>query len=211
MKARLQQLLLICGILAPALYIGTDIVAANLLFPGYSYTAKQVSELSAIGSPTRALWNVMGLIYMLLLVAFGIGVLRSGKKVSLRITGILILASALIGLLWAFAPMHQRGTVSVSVDIWHIVFAALQVLTLVLIMSFGAAAMGKNFRIYSVLNILLMLAFGAYTGTAVSAIAAGQPTPWMGLVERVSVYSPMVWLIVFAIVLQKTDSQGLNA
>lgn len=41
--------LLICGIASSALHICTDILAATVLYPGYSYTAQQVSELSAIG------------------------------------------------------------------------------------------------------------------------------------------------------------------
>ena len=45
--------LLICGVVAAPFFILTDIVAATLVYPGYDYSAQQVSELSAIGAPSR--------------------------------------------------------------------------------------------------------------------------------------------------------------
>jgi hypothetical protein len=50
----LRNLLLICGILSSLLYVGTDILAGTL-WEGYSFTSQAVSELSAIGAPTRPL------------------------------------------------------------------------------------------------------------------------------------------------------------
>ena len=48
----ITRLLLICGTLAAPFFILTDVVAATLLYPGYDYSAQQVSELSAIGAPS---------------------------------------------------------------------------------------------------------------------------------------------------------------
>jgi hypothetical protein len=47
--------------------------------------------------------------------------------------------------------------------------------------------------------------------TQVTAIAANQPTPWMGLVERVSVYAPMLWLAVFSVLLLRRKHPGMPA
>jgi len=203
----LERVLLICGILASLLYICTDIVAATMLYPGYSYTSQQVSELSAIGAPTRPLWVAMSSVYAPLVIAFGIGVLISaGPKRSLRVTGSLLVAFGAISLLWVlFAPMHMRGTVALAsgsvTDSMHLVFAGVQILVMVLFIAFGAVALGRAFRLYSVGTIVAMLVAGAVVSTQAAAIAAGQPTPWMGLVERVSVYSPMLWVAVLAITL----------
>jgi hypothetical protein len=49
----LRKILLVCGILAALLYVGSDILAA-MRWEGYSYTAQTVSELRAVGAPTRA-------------------------------------------------------------------------------------------------------------------------------------------------------------
>ena len=200
------RLLLKCGILSSLLYIGTDI-SASWVYEGYSYTSQQVSELSAIGAPTRTLWIAMSFVWAPLVIAFGIGILFTVPKRSLRLTGILLAIYAVIGLLWNFAPMHQRGTVELSGDIMHIIFAGVQVLLILLFIILGSGAGGIGFRIYSIVTIAALLVFGAWTGTQASAIAAGQPTPWMGIIERVNVYSSMIWVLVFAIILLKSEKR----
>lgn len=148
-----------------------------------------------------------------MVVAFGIGVwLAARSKRFLRVTAVLLIAFAIIGLFWP--PMHQRGTIgspSASLtDILHIAFAGLQVLIMALFIAFGSSALGSGFRIYSILTIAAMLICGAVVGRQVSSIAAGRPTPWMGLVERVSVYSPLLWIAILAAILlhaQRTQAQ----
>lgn len=196
------RVLLICGVMSSVLYIGTDILAAAL-WKGYSYTSQQVSELSAIGAPTRPLWIAMSIVFALLVFAFGTGVwLSAGQRRPLRVTAILLVAFGIIAVLWVLlAPMHLRGTVALATDVPHIVFAGVQLLVMVLFMAFGSGVHGKGFRIYSVATIVAMLGFGAVPSTQIQAIAAGQPTPWMGAVERVSVYLPILWVLVFAVVL----------
>jgi hypothetical protein len=75
------------------------------------------------------------------------------------------------------------------------------VVLIVAIIGFGAAAMGTRFRIFSGIVVLLILAAGGIVSTSIEAIAANRPTPWMGLLERVSVYGPLLWMAVLALVL----------
>jgi uncharacterized membrane protein SirB2 len=196
--------LLICGIVSSVLYIGTDMLLA-MTSHGYSYTGQAISELSAIGAPTRPAWLAMTFLYVPLLVAFGTGVLRSaGEKRSLRITGILIIVWGAVGLLWLPFPMHMRGAEFSITDTMHLVMSGVTVILITLFISFGSGARGKWFRLYSILTILAMWGFGAFVGMQAPRVAAGLPTPWMGAMERVSVYSPMLWLIVLAAVLLRT-------
>jgi len=46
-----------------------------------------------------------------------------------------------------------------------------------------------------------MLAFGGYVGMQAPKVAAQLPTPWMGIMERIGVFSPMIWVMVLAIFL----------
>ena len=206
LSKKITRILLIGGMLSSLLYIGTDILA-SCLYEGYSYSSQQISELSAIGAPTQHLWITMSFIWAPLVIAFGIGILQlSGPKRLVRMTGVLMAIYGIIGLLWNFAPMHQRGTVELTGDTLHIIFAGLQVLMIILFIILGSGADGTGFRIYSILTLIALLVFGAWTGTAVSAIAEGQSTPWMGIIERVNVYLSMVWVFVFAVVLLKSDN-----
>jgi Protein of unknown function (DUF998) len=65
---------------------------------GYSSATQTVSELSAIGTPTRTLWVPLGIAYSLLAMAFGWGIWESaGRNRRLRIVGGLMVVSGIIG------------------------------------------------------------------------------------------------------------------
>jgi len=104
--------------------------------------------------------------------------------------------------------MHQRGTVELGEDSLHIIFAAAQVLMILSFILLGSRADGTGFRIYSYVTILALLVFGAWTATQASAIAEGQPTPWMGIIERVNVYSSTLWVLVFAVMLLRFEKRN---
>lgn len=171
-----------------------------------------MSELSAIGAPSRDFWTAMGYPYAALTLAFAIGVWRAAAgRLSLRIAAVLIGIFAVNGLIWGLvAPMHMRGTGFTGTDTLHIAFAASAVALLLVFMIAGAAALGRGFRLFTAVAVIAMLAAGAVVSTAIPAIAAGEPTPWMGLVERVSVFAPMVWMGVFAVVLMRERTGGLT-
>lgn len=201
-----RKILLVCGIMSTLLYIGTDI-ALSMSLEGYSYADQAVSELSAIGAPTRQFWLAMGYLYNPLLIAFGIGVwLSAGGKRSLRVTGILLVAWGIVGFLWIPFPMSQRGIEERTfTDFMHLVMSGITVLLIILFISFGSGARGKLFRIYSILTILAMLVFGALMSPQAAQIDASS-TPWMGAYERVMVYAPMVWVIVLATILLRVPN-----
>ena len=93
------EMLVSAGVLMFALYIFMDLVA-SVAYDGYSYRDQTISELSAIGAPTRTFWLVMSVAYQVLGFAFAFGVLAmAGHQRALRIVGWLLLASAVGGLL----------------------------------------------------------------------------------------------------------------
>ena len=72
---------------------------------------------------------------------------------------------------------------------------------LLVIVGFGAAAFGWRFRLYSAATVLVTLAFGAWSGTYGADVANNIETPWVGVVERISVFAYQLWIAVFAIAL----------
>jgi hypothetical protein len=205
----LLEVLLICGILSTLLYISMDIIA-GMMYSGYDFNSQAISELSAIGAPTRPFWIIMSFIFNPLVIAFGIGVwLSAGQKRFLRITGILLTIWGILGFVWLFFPMHMRGYIGSTTDTGHLVLSGITVLLMTMFIAFGSGAGRKWFRIYSILTILAMLFFGAIVGMQAPRVAAQLPTPGMGVIERVSVFSPMLWVLVLAIVLlPKKKYQG---
>ena len=94
----MRKFLLVCGVLSSLFYIAINIIVA-LQYEGYDAFSQTVSELSAIGTPTRSLWVVLVTIYSILLLAFGWGILKSaGQSRQLKIAGILMIVCLVIGL-----------------------------------------------------------------------------------------------------------------
>lgn len=202
------RILLACGIAAAVLFLAMDLIAAFWLYPRYDYTAQQVSELSAIGAPSRPFWMAMSYPYTLLALAFAAGVWRAGRgRLALRICALLIALFALNGFFWP--PMHMRGATFSDTDTLHLAFAVSAVVLILGYIVSGALALGRGFRIYSAVTIVLMVASGGIVGTQVQAIVGNRPTPWMGLVERIGVHGSLLWLAVFALMLlgDKTASR----
>jgi len=212
-KVYLKRILLMCGILSSLYYFAINIFVA-MQYEGYNSASQTVSELSAIGAPTRPLWVSLVIVYSFFVAAFGYGVLTSaGKDRYLRMAGGFIITYVIVGLFWP--PMHQREVIAAGgktlTDTMHIVFTMVTVTLMLLTIGFGAAALGKRFRFYSIITIGTLILFGAITGIDSPAMEAGLPTPWIGISERISMGAYMLWLIALAIaLLQKEKLLRIN-
>lgn len=205
-----RKVLLICGIVSSLLYVAMNIVGA-MQFEGYSSISQTVSELSAIGAPTRPFWIPLAIAYDVLLIALARGVwVSAGRKRALRVVGGLLAAYGAVGFASPFAPMHLRGKGFTLTDTMHITFAMVTVLLMLLAIGFGAAAFGKRFRLYSIATILILLVFGALTGLDAPRIAANLPTPWVGVWERINILGFLLWVVVLAITLLRAQSDSLR-
>ena len=197
-----RKLLLLCGILSSLLYIAmTVFVAAE--WPGYSSAAQTISELSAVGAPTRSIRVVPAAFYTVLITAFGWGVLQSANgSLPLGVAAWLLLAYGALGLVWPLAPMHARevlatggGTMS---DTLHLVLGSVTVTLMLLTMTVSAAAFGDGFRFYSFASLAVLIVFGVLTFVDAPRIAANLPTPWIGLWERINIAVFLLWVVVLA-------------
>jgi hypothetical protein len=198
-----RRLLLLCGIVASSLYVAMNLVVP-MRWPEYSSFAQTVSELSAIDAPTRAAWAPLGVAYAVLMVAFGAGVWASSNgRLAVGVSGCLLVAYGALGTVWP--PMHQRAVLAAGghtrTDTLHLVWAAVTVLLMFLAMLFGAAALGRRFRVYSIATIVTLLAFGVLTSMQAPAVEANLPTPWIGVWERINLGAFLPWVIVLAVML----------
>ena len=200
--SKLNVFLLSCGIIAPLLYVATDIFLA-MRWEGYSYRDQTISELNAIGAPTRTLSIILGIIGYAFLVAFGVGVWRSAAaNRRLRVSAAALVALGVLA--WfgvPFMPLHVREAEESLTDTLHVAQLAVAGPLLLVIIGFGAAAFGWRFRLYSAATVFVTLAFGVWSGTYGADIADDLETPWVGVIERISVYAYEVWISVFAIAL----------
>ncbi len=70
---RLVKALLQGGVLSSLLYVTADLVVSSA-YEGYSYADQTISELSAIGAPTRPSWIALSVLLATLSAAFAWGV-----------------------------------------------------------------------------------------------------------------------------------------
>jgi len=206
LSSAVQETLLSCGILAALLY-SAMLAFVPLRWGDYSSASQTVSELSAIGAPTRPLWVSLGMVYALLAFAFGLGVWSAAQRNRLlRVVGGALIAQSIVSLFWP--PMHLRGALPTLTDTMHIVFAVTWLLLMLLIMAFGAAAFGKRFRIYSTATLAVFVVFGTMAGMDGRRIAANLPTPWVGIWERINIGASLVWVTVLAVMLLRRARWG---
>ena len=199
-----RSALLACGVLSSLLYVATDIFGA-LTWEGYTYASQAISELGAIGAPSRPYVSPLFLAYDLLLLAFGIGVRGvAGRASPLRLTGAALIAIGAIGLVATQFPMQLRGTPRALTDTMHIALTAVTVLCILLAIGLGAKAFGKGFRFYSYGTILVMLVFGILAALDGPRLAANLATPYLGITERINVGAYLLWVAVLSIALLRS-------
>jgi hypothetical protein len=199
---RARAILLGCGVASSVLYAATDVLA-GLRYDGYSFESQAVSELSAAGAATRPLVVALFTPYNALVIAFGAGVWTvSGRRRAGRLTGALLIASAAVSqtTLLLF-PMDQRGAAVTSRGSMHPALTGVMSLCIVLAMVLAARLLGRRFRVYSIATILTLLVFGGLAGLDAPRLEAGEPTPRLGVMERINVYAYLLWVAVFAIAL----------
>ncbi|MCW1949143.1 MAG: DUF998 domain-containing protein, partial [Candidatus Shapirobacteria bacterium] len=176
------KFLLICGFISTLIYIATDIFT-GLMTPSYSFNSQTVSELSAIGAPTKSIWALMTFIYNPLLILFSFGIFQTTKNKVLSFT---IAFIGILGFIWLFFPMNLRGSIGSSNDSMHLVMVVVTIISMITMIISGANSQGKNFRLYSIITLIIMTLFGIITGQQTANVAANLPTPMMGITERFS-------------------------
>jgi hypothetical protein len=215
-RATMRTVWLACGALSSLLYVAMNIVGA-MQWPAYRSAAQTVSELSAIGAPTRPLWVALGMLYTLLVLAFGWGVrMAAGDDRRLRVAGTLITIYGALGLVWPFAPMHLREVLAAgggtAADTLHLVLGGVTEVIYLVALGYAAMALGKAFRFYSLATLLALVAFGVLMVREAPLISANQPTPLIGVSERINIGAFLLWMVVLAIVLlarrRSPDTRG---
>lgn len=201
------RLLLLAGALSSLAYALADLIS-GLSYQGYSFAVHTVSELSAVGAPSRALAIPLFLVFSVLVTAFGFGVWRTaGERRALRIAGALVVVYGISCMTAGLTPMHTREVIAAGgatvTDTLHIAATIVEVVLIILIIAFSASAFGWGFRVYSFATVATMIVFGLMTSADASRLEANLPTPYAGLYERVNIYAFLLWFVVLAIALRR--------
>lgn len=213
-KDFLTKIYLYCGFFSSLIYVAMNIFIP-MWYEGYNSANHTVSELSAVGAPTRVLWIWIANLYSITATLFALGVMQSSKdNRKLCTCGIFLLLYGIVSFLWPFAPMHQREVLAAGgatfSDTMHLILAMISVILMTLALVFGAAALGKQFRLYSILTLISLLIFGSLTAMDAPKVEANLPTPMAGVWERINIGVFLVWVMVLALLLLKRENLREN-
>ncbi len=209
LQGTLQKILLSCGILAPLLYLGTDLLTGKLL-EGYSFFAQSMGELGAAGSPMRPLFLVLTLIASAFMIAFGIGVWQAaGLAVLPRTVAGLILGNVITTLI-ATLFFPNRFGVEPKFGTPGVLLMFLGVLCFVLAMIVGAVAFHGWMRL---LSIIIPVSYVLLTilRLATAASSTSELVVSTGAQERTMAYSFLLWTMALAIYLLLLSSKGAES
>jgi hypothetical protein len=131
----------------------------------------------------------------------------ASNRGKIRALGGLVFLMGLISLVgWPFAPMHQREVLAAGGDTFsdtmHLVLGGVNSLLFVLAIAVGILAFTGRFRWYSIATLIVVLVFGSYVGMESADVAANEPTPWLGIAERIVVFGSMLWVGVLGLVIR---------
>ncbi len=212
-RVTLRRVLLVCGIAAAVWWVAIDVVG-SFRYPGYSYVDQTISELSAIGAPTRTfMMTVSGIPYAVLMIAFGVGIwLVTGVRSRVgKIAGALLIIEAIFGYVGGVLfPMATREVLAAGEETLrnplHAPYGLGMPILFVLVTIVGSRLLGKRFRWYSYATIAITLVTGFMVGMQVEQMQANEPTPLLGIIERITAYVPMLWIVVFALGLLRREA-----
>ena len=189
MKKPLIQKLGLLGVVSFLSYTAA-VVFAPLAYPGYSWMAQAISDLSAANAPSLALWNQLSALYnvceVICVTVVCIGM--QGQKTKLLRSGIYLFAImewiSAVG--YRMFPLSDSGYAGAFQDVMHMAVTALVVLLSIVSLTVIIAAGAKSRDCRS---------YGVCAGIALAMMLVGAmgmklaPAEYFGVVERFSVFA----------------------
>ena len=202
-----SKVLMLCGILAPVVYILT-VILGGVIRPGYSHISQAVSDLIATEAPNKSLLDPLFAFYNLLTIAFGAGLflyVRSDHQNRRKVVGTLgaltLVASSVFGFIILFFPEPAGGMSAAitSTGKMHIVFAGLSSLaTMLAILLMGFWFRNnqplRGYGLYSFISVAVVFLSGGF-----AAFSVATQSPIGGLVERITIGGFVQWLFIIAL------------
>ena len=203
-----SRLFFLAGMFAPFLFIFTAILG-GLLRPGYGHLSDTISELFSPGSPNKLLLDIFHTIYTLLLILFGVGLLRYTKRHPQTKHGgvigswLYILMGFLSLTIATIFPQDPWGTPPTFPGQMHMyVSGILSIITLISMALIGSwlrsSGEWPTFHLFTWVIIILSI------GTAI-IFYISVDSPVMGLAERFTTLPAFCWTISLALNLYKKD------
>lgn len=201
----MKKIYTIFGFLGPIIYI-LAVIIGGAIRNDYSQLYNTVSELSMTNAPNLLLMDIMFGIYNISLLIFGIGAfldteVDTSKKY--RAAMLMLVLTGISGIVLLFFPQDPRGIPFTTVGTTHIAVAGISSLLTILAIfltgfSFRKKVDMNNFTKYSFISGIIVVISGG-----ISAYSVGNNLFFGGLLEKITILTFIVWVIVFSYVILK--------
>jgi hypothetical membrane protein len=201
-KSRMKErFLFLAGILGPIVYI-LNVVLGGIITPNYSHIKNAVSELTQRGAPNIVILSTLFVVSAILILLFGIAILMRYKHQNRRLYAggvLIVIYSIFAASLASIFPQDPLGGESTFPGTMHLVIPGLTAFVIMGGILLSGLGMDKQpgpwrrFKLYSVITVILVFAFGAPT-----PILIMNKIELLGLFERLTQLAYLQWFVVFA-------------
>jgi hypothetical protein len=211
-----RSVLVAAGAVAGALY-SFVVLLGGLVTPGYDHVAQPVSSLYQAGAANGLAIASAFALYNVFVIAFGVGLAMLAQAVAGKLRrvgiacGVTIVLVGIAGAVDDVFPQDPIGSAITTTGTLHVAFAAVASLLTVVAVALASAWLWRRSGLralawYSVGTLLLIVAFGPTT-----AAATAGSSPFMGLLERITIFSFIAWMVAASVVLARmTRRQGIG-
>ena len=201
----MKKVYTIFGFLGSIIYI-LAVIIGGAIRNDYSQLYNTVSELSMTGAPNLFLMDIMFGIYNVSLLIFGIGAFLDTKvdtSKKYRAAMLMLVLTGISGIILLFFPQDPRTAAFTTTGTVHIAVAGISSLLTILTIfltgfSFRKMADMNNFAKYSFISGIIVVISGG-----ISAYSVGNNLFFGGLLEKITILTFIVWVIVLSYVILK--------
>ncbi len=195
MKDKLGIILITSGIL----YI-LAVIIGGFLVPNYNHIYNAISELSEYGQSKVLIVEILFAIYNILIIVYSALAIyyKKNKDSKLLLTVYIILGLiGLSGLLMGVFPQEARGKELTIIGIMHFILAGIAALSTMLCVILTSSYYKRKkqypkYAIYSFITFIIIF----ISGLSNVILMNNNIDNYFGLVERITIGSFIIWLIV---------------
>jgi hypothetical membrane protein len=195
------------GIITPLIYTAA-VILGGTLWHGYNHLTQAISELSMESAPNRGLMDTLFGIYGWLLLIDGAGFAcrwrKAGNKL-LAASGIVLMLCSLSGLLMGLFRQDPIDAALTFTGSMHLILAGAASLSTILAIFLAAAGFQRLEYAASLSRFSLVLGIIVLVSGGFTAAGTTQFPSIFGMLERITIGSFMLWLLVCSAFLLDRD------
>jgi hypothetical protein len=203
--------------LVAAIWYPMVVLIGAIATPGYSHVGEHVSTLYQSGAPNGTWIATLFAVYNLLVLAFGLGVVRLATETGGvrwrmgRAGGVALMLTAIAGFMDDVFRQDPIGSPATTSGILHVVFAGVSSVLTILSIAFVARwalawSALRGFGRYSVATLVAIAVSGP-----IAAVATASTWSTMGLLERIPIFGFVQWAAVSSITLARWQAAPSQA